>query len=273
MDSGDGVTTRGHYSVLRFMPDSARGEFRNLAVLFVDVDGQFRAFKSARAGAIGRNIEEHGLLAAVLETFEERISRQDIGLTDMQELARSLTHSLVLSDPLPAVSNGDARELVESLYQSLVAPRHAASAGYTKGHVIDRLSRWYKSRGGELHIGSYVKDYLFDAVAGSPRRPDCAMHVTSFAARTLNPKTIEQEAGHFLFAAARVKTPCVAVVQPPAKSASPETRRLQETLTRWFQDAGVAMLTPDALRKSVLASRPGSPRSTTQLELPRWSQN
>lgn len=267
MDQGTRVITRGYYALARYQPDRARGEFRNVAVLFVDEAGTFTGLRSLRPSSISRSLEEHGLVARLMEGVQQRLASSPVGIDQLRELTDSFSHSIVFSEPKPAIAEGSPRDLLESLFVALVAPRHRLSVGFTKAHVLDRLARWVKARGGMLDIGAEEGGFTFDGVLRHANKVVYAMHVTSFATRQLNARKLEQEVGHFLFAASHVDERCVAVVQPALSSCSPETRRSQEKVTTWLADAGVRAVTPTTLR-TVLSSEfmPQASRPT-QLEL------
>jgi hypothetical protein len=243
VDQNRGMTARTFFSVMRYRSDPIRDEYRNVAILLADEAGKLRALRAIRPGNISRSVEEHGVLATLIESIERGIS-SGAGL-ELRRLADSYSHSVVFSDPQPALTRGDFDSLLDSLFRTLVAPkpiRHAA--GYTKGHLIDRLSRWVKGRGASFEIGTYFGGYAVDAVLRTPPEEPVALQITSFATRQLNARTVEQEIGHFLYAASHMAGRCVGVVQPPAPGALVETQQLQQRVMSWFDEAGVEALTP-----------------------------
>ncbi len=258
--------TRGHYALLRYRPDIARGEFRNIGVVFVDAESGAGEFKTLSPGSLGRAVEEHGLLANAIASIRDRVAAGPSDIDELAEIAFEYGHSLVLSGPQPAIGEDGARSLVGSLYQALVAPKISSSAGYTKGHVLDRLARWFTSQGSSLDIAAYVDEFLFDGVLNRRGRTVCAMHVSSFAARTLDLRSVERDVGHFLFAAPRVAAKCVAVIQPPPDGSGADNRRMHERVTEWLEDASVEVLSPQSFKAS-FAEKVGKSHST-QLALP-----
>jgi hypothetical protein len=267
MDHDSSVMTRGYYALARYQSDPARGEFRNIAVLFVDEAGEFTGLRSIRPGSISRTVEEQGLVGNLIAGIEQRLRSSSSGIEKLRLLSGEYSHSILFSEPRPAVTHGSPQRLLDSLYLALVAPRTRASVGFTKGHVLDHLGRWVKTHGATLEIGAYADGHNFDGILRRADQLVCAIHVTSFAARQLNARGIEQEIGHFLFAAPRVGGPCIGVIQPAPDPSAPATRSLQEKVSQWFADAGVPAMTPAALRAYLLPQLGSDPMASLQLEL------
>jgi hypothetical protein len=267
MDPDDGVILRGYYVLARYQPDPIRGEFRNVAVLFVDEAGVFQGLRSVRPGTISRTIEEHGLVANLISGIERRLGSSTTGIDQLREITEEYSHSVVFSEPRPAMVSESPQKLLDSLYLALVAPKAPVSVGFTKGHVLDHLSRWMRTIGATLEIGGHQDGHTFDGIL---RRADVvvySLHVSSFAARQLNARKIEEEAGHFLFAAPRVATPTIGVIQPAPAGSAQETKLLQQKISCWFEEAGVPTMTPTAFRASLLARLGSRPSTAVQLEL------
>src|SRR5260221_11811398 len=96
MDTNHQLSGRGYYSILRYRSDSARGEFRNIAVAYVDESGGYSGMRSIRPGNMSRGVEEHGLLAGVIAAIEDRFKANSNGLRDLRQLKDTITNNLGL---------------------------------------------------------------------------------------------------------------------------------------------------------------------------------
>ena len=246
--------TRGYYAIVRYMADVARGEPRNLAVMLLDVDGQYRGMRSLRPGSLSRNVEEHGIVARVLESMNIRFSGVN-SLENMRELVEVTSgHSIYVTEPIPVLARQPADSVLDGLYAILVAPRSHPAVGFTKGHILDRLSRWAKTRDGRLEIGAHHDGYPFDGLLRQHAEVLCAMHVISFAARNIDQRRLEQDAAGFLFASPRISAQGVGVIQAAPSTATEAIRELEDKVVGWFNDAGVITTSPAGLRNRYLVS-------------------
>lgn len=241
---------RGSYSVIRFTRDIARNESRNIGVLLVAPDAGFAAMRCLPPASVSKTLAEQGLLTGVLDQLREHLVASPTQPV-LEAIGSRLNLSLSVTDPLPTATADHPRLLLDSLYANLVAPKSHVAAGYTKGHMIDRLARWTRQQGQEIELAAQVDDYTFDAVLRLPSAP-VAFGVTSLAARHLDQHRIEQEATHFLFGTQRVHAAqFVGLLQPPPAGAEPSTRRLYARLVSWHDEAGVPVITPRELPRLI----------------------
>jgi hypothetical protein len=91
-------------------------------------------------------------------------------------------------------------------------------------------------------VGSYLDEFLFDAVLADDQGTKYGMSITSFAATALPIARVEQEVGHFIFAASRVDETCIAVVQPSAGTPTKDARLLNDRVSRWMRAANIPVL-------------------------------
>ncbi len=267
MDQSASVTVRGFYSLIRYRPDPVREEFKNVGILLLGEDGSYRGLRTLRPGTISRTVEEQGLLAAVVAAVEHRLGQTRDGLADLRQLAESYSHSILVTDPRPAMSTLGWAALLETLYGALVAPKTRPPVGFTKGHVLDRLHKWFVAKGSSFEIGGQLEGYSFDAILRTSTDMTYAMQVNSFAARQIDSRRLELEVGHFLYVAPRVRANCIGLIQPAAANATAEIRNLQDRVSSWFNDAGVPVLSPTAFRETITRSTGHEPTMHQQLIL------
>ena len=246
--------TRGYYAIVRYVADVARGEPRNLAVMLLDVDGHYRGMRSLRPGSLSRSVGEHGIVARALESINVRFASVN-GLEEMHELVATASgHSIYVTEPTPVLARRAGDSVLDGLYSVLVAPRSHPAVGFTKGHILDRLSRWAKARDGRLDIGAHHEGYPVDGILSHHTEILCAMHVVSFAARQIDQRRLEQDAASFLFASPRLSARGVGVIQPAPPTATDDIRVLQDKVAGWFKDAGVSTTSPAGLRSRFLVA-------------------
>jgi hypothetical protein len=267
VDQSASVTVRGFYSLIRYQPDPVREEFKNVGVLLLGEDGSYRGLRTLRPGTISRTAEEQGLLAAVIGAVEHCLGQTADGLGDLRQLAETYSHSILVSDPRPAMSPLGWAALLETLYGALVAPKTRPPVGYTKGHVLDRLHKWFVGKGSSFEIGGQLEGYSFDAILRTSTDVTYAMQVNSFAARQVDSRRLELEVRHFLYVAPRIQANCIGLIQPATVNATAEIHNLQDRVASWFNDAGVPVLSPTAFRETMTHITSREPTIHQQLVL------
>lgn len=242
----DDVSTQGYFSLLRWRLDSTRDEARNVAVLLVDREGTFAGVKAAPISSISPRLHEQGILDSVIFELEAQFSAEDKPrLKLLEELHNSMQHSLYLTEPRPtAVTDVDA--VLSALYRAYVAPRSGGSRVLTKGRLLDGVVNEIRRRGFNVHRGTYVRDFLFDAIVeGRGRR--AVLEVLSFATAAQNWAPVEHDAGHFLYALDQVDAAGVAVIKPPSEISHQNASKAYERVGRWLRKANVKRVTPENL--------------------------
>jgi hypothetical protein len=116
----------------------------------------------------------------------------------------------------------------------------------TKGKVLDHVVSQIRQRGLDVQRGSYLKDFLFDAVVSRGKKRS-ALEVLSFATAAQVWSGVEHDAGHFLFALERVDVPGMAVIQPPTDESHQNAATAFERVSRWFRTAKVPIVAPDVV--------------------------
>lgn len=108
--------------------------------------------------------------------------------------------------------------LLISFLISGVCCTRSAGRTMTKGVVLDKVVNTLHRRGLDVKRGTYIKDFIFDAVVEMLRRRTSVIEVLSFASGQKNWAPVEHDAGPFLYAIQELHLPGIAVVQPPSES-------------------------------------------------------
>ncbi len=237
------MSDQGFFSVLRWRADATRDEARNVAVILVSPDGEFGGVKAAPLSSVSPRLHDQGILDDVIAGLEQQFSApHKPGLVALEEWHRSMQHSLCLTEPRPtAVSDADV--VLQALYRAYVQPRGHGSSVLTKGRLLDQIVGRVRRRGFEVRRGTYVDDYLFDAVVHGPG-VSSAVEVLSFATSARSWASVEHDAGHFLYALGRVNLSGLAVVQAPTDGSQTAATQSWERVNRWFREAGLRVLAP-----------------------------
>lgn len=235
--------SEGFYSLVRYTPDTARGEARNVAVFLVDEKRNLAMVKAAPLAQVARRIEEHGILDSLLVRFAERVQAGEFRRSDeVNYLARSVTGALTVTVTRPAAIEDRIDVTLNHLYKAFVRPRRGRDR-ISRSVILDRLVRACRRAHVHVEPGAYIRDVMFDAVLTDPDR---VMPIQVLTFETSGPRNMatEHAAGHFLYGLQRVKASGVCVVQAPSDMAVGESRLSFDRVSRWLEDAGVGMVTP-----------------------------
>jgi hypothetical protein len=147
----------------------------------------------------------------------------------------------------------DAEDALAALYRAYLATRSTGGRALTKGVLLDRVVEALRRRGEDVKRGSYVEDFLFDAVIPRKNGEPAVFEVLSFAAQRKDWTPLERDAGHFLFALEKASVgQATAVVQPPTEQESGAWSSYYR-IDRWLEQAHVARKTLDELEDKQLA--------------------
>jgi hypothetical protein len=254
----DVVTRPGYFSLIRYRADAARDELRNVAVALVDEEGEFAAIRSAPISSLSPQLRAQGLLDAMLVGLARDLmapTRVD-GLARLGSLQSQLSAVLLISSPRPAAISTSPKATLDSLYKALVAPKASRGLGIARSHVLDRVIETFRSGGTPVARGTYLKDFILDAVASPSGRPQLPIHTLSFALPNRDWSHVERDTGHFLFAVRQLKTIGVCVVQPPSAISHPSASASLGRITRWLTTEGVETIVPDELMALVARFSP-----------------
>ncbi len=244
------AASQGYFSLLRWCPDIARDEPRNIAVVLLAPEGGYAGLRPIPVSSFSSKLHEQGLLDASLVALSAQLARPEFGVDLLHELHNSLSSSLRLTEPKPvAVNTENAADTLNALYRSFVAARSRGSRGLTKGVVLDKVVNGLRQSGWSVKRGAYIEDIIFDVVVDSGPAGAVAggaMSVFSFAAPRKDWAPIEKDAGHFLFGVQRLGVPAWAVVQPPTDKA-PGAQEHFVRVNRWLTSADVRVTHPDTL--------------------------
>ncbi len=243
------VAQQGYFSLLRWASDPARDEARNVAVILVGESGHFGGLKAAPISSISPRLHDQGILDAMVVGLEKQFGSEKKPTLDLLERVRkALAHSVYLTEPQP-VAVYEQDETLTALYRAYVAPRGGGS-GATKGTVVDRVVATLRKRGLVVQRGHYLEDFIFDVVV--EREIPLVLEVLSFASAARTWVSAEYDAGHFLYALHQVGVRGHAVVRPPSDTSHENARASHARALRWFEGAGVPVVPPEDVAKSLL---------------------
>ncbi len=246
------TVAQGFFSLLRWRPDITRDEAKNVAVILVAPDEGVGRLRSVPVSSVSSRVREQGLLDSILVQLEARLAEEPKpGLDTLEELHKAIDRTLYVTEPRPvAVTTVD--EAMRTLYRALLH-KPTGQRAVTKGIVLDRVVTILRHRGFEVSRGAEVGDFLFDAVITSRGRPSSIFGVLSFAAARKDWTPILHDAGHFLYALERVRTPGKAVIQPPGPGPT-DAASVHDRVVRWLDEAKVEHLLPEELEAAQHAS-------------------
>lgn len=146
-----------HYSLLRFVPDPARGEFVNFGLLVGDDDAREWELRLIQNYRRAKAIDEGGVLnlalgfvdrleshIAALEELPETATVSPISIDLVGTLASEMRNVVQLSEPTP-VAAGSAQEVFDMLMDELLVDPLAQSHPFEKKHrAIGSTRRAYR---------------------------------------------------------------------------------------------------------------------------------
>jgi hypothetical protein len=227
------------YTVLRYSPDPARDEARNIGILVVG-DSRHAWFKTAPLSRVTPKLHEQGLLDAILARFESRVNEGEFrNPNQVSDLAAILRGPIQLTSPAPMAVAGSFQTSADALFHSLVAIRQRRGPGLGKGELLDRVVDVFRSKGAAVARGSYIGDFIFDAVVQDPGSVPTAVGVASFDTEAEDWAGTERQVGHYLFAVTRVQPRQAFVVQAPTSISTDAARLTHGRVTKWLHEAGV----------------------------------
>lgn len=237
-----------HFSLLTWLPDPARGERRNIAVLLATEDGRIGKFKAVAPSAINERLRDQGILTQVLQGLESQFAAEvKPTVDDLRQMRNRLVHSLQVTEPQPTALVHGADATLTALFKAYVAIRGGGSQGLSKGSLMSKAVEAFSKKGFSAHRSHYVGDFVFDVVIEAPKRPH-AFEVLSFDSPKKEWRDAEHEVGHFLYGVNRVDVVPQAIVSPPTALSNAVARRAHERVIRWLMTERVPVVDPTALR-------------------------
>ena len=231
----------GYYSLVRFCPDTSRGEVRNVAIVLVDPTRERGLVRAAPVSRVAPRARQAGLLDALLRSLAQRVGSGDVaGEAGLTALASASTPTLAITIPKP-VEIQDPKATLASLYQSFVGVRSAREPN-RKGDIVDVLVARLVRDGAPLERNAYVGDFAVDVLVTGNR--SAAIQVLSFSVAESRGLAIEREAGHYLFGLEHTKLEGTAIVQPPTTDEIGRLWQSHDRVQRWLEDAGVRSVRP-----------------------------
>ncbi len=228
-----------YYAVLRYSPDHARNEARNIGLLVVG-DAGHAWFKTARMSRVTPRLLEPGLEDEILTRFQSRVREGEFrNRGQVSDLAATLRGSIQLTPPAPMAVAGSFQTSADALFHSLVAIRQRRGPGLGKGELLDRVVDVFRSKRAAVARGSYIGDFIFDAVEQDAGSVPTAVGVASFDTEAEDWAGTERQVGHFLFGVNRVQPRPAFVIQEPTRISTDAARLTHERVTKWLAEADV----------------------------------
>lgn len=230
------------YSLLRYTPNVARGETKNIAVIVVDEARETGLVRAAPMSSVSRRPSEQAMIDAVVRNVARRVRDGELtNAAGLLELASAPVAALSLTIPSALEVSTDIRSALDRLYRAFVGPPPHGRNPLRKGEILDRLMASLTATGAAVSRGRYVGDFTFDALIEQSERP-AAIQVLSFAVAPSSSLVLEREAAHMLFGLEHVSLDCTAVVQPPVDHSSATLNASFDRVRRWIDAAGVPMV-------------------------------
>ncbi len=241
------VIQPGYFSLLRWRSDATRDEARNVAVILVDAEGMIGGLRATDSVAsISPHLAEQGLLDTLIHGLQARLEgpeRPD--LAELRRMHLSLQESLYLTEPKPCAVV-DVEQTLNILFKAYVK-RPSFPSGRTKGKLLVQIVKRLRAEKLDVRRDAYVDDYQFDALVRNGKGP-VALNVLTFAqAARKDWREAEYDASHFIFSVERTGLPAVALLEAPGDDSPGTTQVPYERVNRWYSDAGVPVLGPEAV--------------------------
>jgi Protein of unknown function (DUF3037) len=228
------VDTVARFAVLRYVPDLARDEPKNVGIILFTEDG-YRGMRAVRPSMLSGRLREQGLLDRTLSSMAAELASVPTGLADLYRWRGIWSRSLQIDDPRPTAIYGSAQSTLDILYRGLVASRPRRSKRFGKAEVLDRIVDTLRNRGARVRRSDYLQDHQFDAIVESEAEDTRTVAALSFASGARDWTSVERDAGHFLYAASRVDARPSAVMQPPTDASLASAKSAYERVRRWFE--------------------------------------
>jgi hypothetical protein len=247
------IARRGFFSLVMYRSDTVRDERRNIAIAFVDEAGDFAAIKSAPIGTLSPKLRAQGLVDAMLVGLARHIGNGDHldGPSRLHSLHALSSSVLLVSAPQPAAITSSPQATLDSLYKALVAPKISRGPGIPRSQVLDQVIQEFRSGGTPVARGTYLGDFILDAVASPKGEAQIPIHALSYALPNREWAHVERDTGHFLFAIDHLNQKGVCVMQPPSMISPPSALESLGRVTRWLDSEGVETIAPDQLQSFV----------------------
>jgi hypothetical protein len=240
----------GYYSLVRFTPDTSRGEARNVAVILLNSRG-IGWVRAAPVSRVAPKARQAGMLDALLRGISARVgSGEVVGEAGLRALSESSTPTLWVTLPKPVLVVGD--KTADSLYRAFVGVSSAREPR-RKGELLDHLVARLVRAGAPIERNAYVGDFAVDVLVTGASA--ASIQVLSFCVGESRGLTIEREAGHYLFGLERHHMEAAAVVQPPVDGETTQLWKSYDRVHRWLDDAGVRTVRPADI--GILSSKYG----------------
>lgn len=244
----DTVNTHAHFSLLTWLPDPARGERKNLAVLLTTDDGR-GDMRAVSPSAVGERLRDQGILPHLLSGLQAQFkSEVKPSADDLRRMRNVLVHSVQLTEPQPTAVIESVEATLKALFTAYVAPRGGGgSQAVTKGALQTRTVKALQKRGLAVAVNRYIGDFLFDVVVERAEKP-LVVEVISFANARKDWSETEHEVGHFLYGLAHSRASGAAIINPPTEVSNAVADRAHGRVVRWLKEEHVRIFEPTVLR-------------------------
>jgi len=164
-----------HFSIVRFVPDPAKGEFINVAAIAgsdVEESWEIRAVGNWKRAKM---LDEHGTISAAIQFITELQSRVDGGpgvdgsgmsLASLEQLSNELCNVVQVTSPVPLVATSASAALDLVFDELIVDPERLRFPFAKKTRAVAALKKAYLARSvpmfrqPRVHAGPY--DTMFD---------------------------------------------------------------------------------------------------------------
>jgi len=249
---GRRTTSRGFFSIVRWISDPTRDEARNVAIIVLDEAGRFGEIRSAPVSRLSPKLHEQGLLDALLVGLSTQLeSRPRLTHSRLLSLHGQLHQSLQITEPKP-VALDNSETAIDALYRAYLAPPPGGPRSLTKGALLDQVIQALRAQGKTVQRGAYIGDFIFDAVLTGAPGPTAVVSVLSFGAARKDWTPVERDAGHFLFAISDLAVNPQAVIEPPGPTANGEAKRSHQRVEGWLRRADIPVRAPADLKTEQL---------------------
>jgi len=251
------MTAQAHFSLLTWLPDPARGERKNVAVLLATDDGHDGTMRALSLGTLSERIRDQGVLSHMLDGLRSQFAAElKPTVAELRTMHDRLNRSIQLTEPQPTSLVGGLDATLQALFKAYVAARGGSSKGISKGELVTKTLGAFTKSGFHADRNRYLGDFEFDLVVDRGGAAPVVLEVLSFANARKEWRETEQAVGHFLYGLGRVEAEGRAVIQPPSEISNAVACRAHERTLRWLQAEEVPIFDPTSLRSpaSLLAA-------------------
>ncbi len=252
-------TAQGQFSIVRWVPNLGREEFRNIGVILADQRGEC---VGARWLPANRFLSRRAATRGIILLWQDALEAELKSRCNLCELAERHHGTLDITPPRPiAIPSADPSGILDVLYSSYIRPSgrrfrrsvlgSRSFSTNSRPAVIRRIAEYLASNHPEwsTHVRYPVGGWHFDVVSRHADSIRLVVGVLLFNAPRFAAVRTEDALGKFLWGVSKLTLSHVAraCLTPPSAEASDEVRKAYQQARAALQGENIRFGTPDDL--------------------------